>query len=112
MKSLLLFLVILPLVSRMLDGRYLLVDVNENVHQNLTAEGYTNHENAGCFGLRIKRDQWPAYYGDFYEAKTACDNNPKCGCFESPGCGSYKFYLHFGFQIKENGTLSCAWVKS
>ena len=70
--------------------------------------GYTNHYGVECFGSNINA------FDDFYEAKHACDRNPSCGCFDSPGCGTNSPYTtHSGFKISENGDTAgfCAWVR-
>jgi len=113
MKSLLLVLAILPLLSMKLDGRYLLVDINENVLPNLTADGYTNHYGVECFGLIDSKR-----FRIFEDATRECNREGGCGCIDNPSCGNGRddeFRIHLGFSIKNSTDTfytPCAWVKS
>jgi len=118
MKSLLLVLAVLPLHSWMLNGRYLLVDINENFRlpQNLTETvGYSFEYNFDCAGSTIQ-----FAFVDFQDAKRECDlDRKKCGCIDTvPGsdCAtspleSQTFNIHSSFRIKPSKG-ECAWVKS
>jgi len=116
----LLVLAILPLLSMKLDGRYLLVDINENVLPNLTADGYTNHYGVECRGLVDSSTSFRI----FEDAISKCNRengtgtSNLCGCIDNPSCGNgldNVFRIHLGFSIK-NATNTwetpCAWVKS
>jgi len=119
MKSLLLVLAILPLLSMKLDGRYLLVDINENVLPNLTADGYTNHYGVECLGEIDSKT-----FRIFEDAISECNRedgtstNQVCGCIDNPSCGNGRddvFRIHLGFSIKNSTNTwetPCAWVKS
>jgi len=113
MKSLLLVLAILPLLSMKLDGRYLLVDINENVLPNLTADGYTNHYGVECLGEVDSKT-----FRIFEDAISKCNTLNDCGCIDNPSCGNGwddVFRMHIGFSIKNSSSTRetpCAWVKS
>jgi len=117
MKSLLLVLAVLPLHSWMLNGRYLLVDINENFRlpQNLTETvGYSFEYNFDCAGSIIQ-----FAFSDFQDAKRECDaDRIKCGCIDTvweTDCAtnpkSQSFTIHSSFRIKSSPG-QCAWVKS
>jgi len=117
MKSLLVVLAVLPLHSWMLNGRYLLVDINENFRlpQNLTETvGYSFEYNFDCTGSIIQ-----FAFSDFQDAKRECDaDRIKCGCIDTVAktdCAtnptSQSFTIHSSFRIKPSKG-QCAWVKS
>jgi len=115
MKSLLVVLAVLPLHSWMLNGRYLLVDINENFRlpQNLTETvGYSFEYNFRCFGKTIQFG-----FRDFQDAKRECDSNRECGCIDTAAhsdCATATpefFTIHYSFRIQSSAG-TCGWVKS
>jgi len=112
MKSLPLFFAILLFVCRTMEGRYLLVELNDqnlNDHKQLNeTEAYTPYYEDRCAGKII-----PGIYKYFYEARYECDKDDNCGCIDVNFHNDLLYRIHATFLIKKYGPGEdyCAWVK-
>jgi len=102
---------ILMLLGKTMEGRYLLVHLNERIDYDF--QGYTYFENHGCKGKFLG---W--WMENFYESRIECEIRGNCGCFwtnRSETMGG-PHALHEGTAMDSDpphfdGTPG-AWVKS
>merc|ERR1712126_448151 len=106
MKSLLFFLTILPFVCKTMEGRYLLVKIND---QDLNDHKHLNEtDDYSCEGVPLASTK------SLDDAKVACNKHTDCGCVDAKDCSIPNFTAHAKFTINKNGPGEhyCAWVRS